>query len=111
MRVKTKEPLLLRAGQAMATNAALHVIVPLFVGFGTVGTGMFLIGIIYGGIAWLLLQGVRWVPYLSFLTGLVGTNAALIAMAATGVPDGLLWLIVLADVAVAVFSALSIWRR
>jgi len=105
------DPWLNRAGQAMAANAVLHLIVPLFVGFGTVGIGMAFIGLVYGGIAWLLLKGTRWAAYLAFLTGLFGTNAALIALSATSVPDSLLWLIVLADLAVVVFTFVSIWRR
>ena len=111
MTAVTTDPWLTRAGQAMVASAVLHVLVPLFVGFGPAGMRMIVGGVICAGVAWLLLKGARWSAYLAFLIGLMGINAVLVMMAATPIPDTWLSLIFVADLAVAVFSFASIWRR
>lgn len=99
------------AGLFLLISAAAHVIAPVLSGFS--GFSLFLagVGVTYALIALGLRRGMRWLACLTFFIMLIGINVSWAGLGATTAPDWLLWIFILADLAVAVFLFRYIWTR
>ncbi|MEL6688814.1 MAG: hypothetical protein AAFP28_00730 [Pseudomonadota bacterium] len=92
-------------------SAVLHLIAPVFGGFGTDALTLFVVGIVYMAIAYGLLQGYRWLAYLTFLLMMAGSVVAITGIWGLGPVPGWIYAgIVIADwlAVLALFAAL--WR-
>ena len=92
-------------------SAVLHLIAPVFGGFGTDALTLFVVGFVYAAIAYGLLQGYRWLAYVTFLLMMAGSVVAITGIWALGSVPGWIYAgIVVADwlAVFALFAAL--WR-
>jgi uncharacterized membrane protein (DUF2068 family) len=64
------------AANFTALSAGLHVLAVIMGGFGAAAGPLLAVGVIYGGFAYGLLRGWRWLAYIAFVVLLIGTSFA-----------------------------------
>lgn len=100
------------AGILWSISALLRIFSPVVGGF-TSGTATLIgIGVVYGLIAWGLMQGWKWLACLTFVIMLVGSVAALSGALTNGaaVPGWWFLMILVVDVSVLITLFMYIWR-
>jgi len=92
-------------------SAALHFLAPTISQLSSDGMLLLPFGILYGAMAWGLMRNWRWLAYVSFLTMLIGTSAALTGIwAASPVPSWVYLGIVIANFLAALSLFVALWR-
>lgn len=79
------------AANFVGLSAFLHLLALVVGGFSAEALQLLPFAIIYGGFAYGLLQGWRWLAYIAFITLLLGTSLAIVGIWALGDVPGWLY--------------------